>query len=157
MSESTIKLTIVGFIDKLSEAIKTRDEAGKRIGEYAAAIRALAKVMEDKEAADACLATLEELSGKPGFVSTIRSVLRSNPNGLTPTEIKGWIQFRKSMDLSVYSNPMASIHTTIRRMVDSGEVEPIQNVEGEKAYRFKAVSSRITPTPHPPRTLRRKL
>ncbi len=157
MSLSPIKLTIAGFIDKLSEAIKTRDDAEKRIGEYAVAIRALARVMEDKETADACLATLEKLSGKPGFAGTIRSVLRGNLKGLTPTEIKGWIQFRKSMDLSVYSNPMASIHTTLRRMVDSGEVEPIQNPEGEKAYRVKAAGDRIALPPQAPRTLRRKL
>jgi len=40
------------------------------------------------------------------------------------------------MDLSGYSNPLASIHTTLRRM-DGKEVEEFINDKGEKAWRIR--------------------
>jgi hypothetical protein len=43
------------------------------------------------------------------------------------------------MDLSAYSNAMASIHTTLRRMKESGEVEELLNEKGERAYRLAKV------------------
>jgi hypothetical protein len=50
----------------------------------------------------------------------------------------------KKMDLSRYSNPMASIHTTLRRMVDSGEVGISENASGEKGYRLNTPAQRIS-------------
>lgn len=146
MPDSPIKQTVVGFIDKLKSAIKARAEAEKQVTEYTAAIRALARVMEDKEAADSVLATLDEMSGKPGFAETIRFVLRLAKKPLTPTQIKALIAIGKKMDLSAYSNPMASIHTTLRRMKDSGEIEETVNDKGEKAY-LPISKGGITPPP----------
>ncbi|MGD0519739.1 MAG: hypothetical protein ABSA48_00655 [Terracidiphilus sp.] len=149
MSESPITKTMDEMLGKLKDAVKTRKEAEKQITEYTSAIRALAKVIEDKEIGDSYLANLDELSGKPGFLDSVRSVLRFRKEGATPTEIRSWIHIGKKMDLSVYSNPMSSIHTTIRRMVDSGEVEPFENAKGEKAYRLKAAGGGIPPPPAP--------
>jgi hypothetical protein len=132
---------------KLAAALLTKVEADQQISEYTTALRALAKVMEDKEAGDAYLARLDSMSGKPGFVDAIRTALRVAKKALTPVEIRAWIQLGKTLDLSAYSNPMASIHTTIRRMKESGEVEEIINDKGEKAYRSKAKTGGITPPP----------
>ena len=38
------------------------------------------------------------------------------------------------MDLTNYTNPLASIHTTLRRMKDKGEVQEITNDWGDKVY-----------------------
>lgn len=145
------------FMAKLKGAIETRTEAEKQIAVFTNAIRGLAKACEDKEVGDSYLAALDELSGKPGFVDSIRSVLRFKGEGLTPTEIRSWISLRKSMDLSVYSNPMASIHTTIRRMVDSGEVESFQNTKGEKAYRLVKKGGIEPPPQIKPRPLTKRV
>jgi hypothetical protein len=136
MSESPIRQTMDGILEKLKEAIKTRAEAEKEIAEYTNALRALAKVIEDKEAGDQYLASLDELSGKFGFADAIRFVLGPAQKPLTTTAIRSLIQISKKMDLSAYSNPMASIHTTLRRMVESGEVEVVI-IDGEKAYRTR--------------------
>jgi hypothetical protein len=185
MSSSPIKQTVAGFIDKLKEAIEARSDAEKQIAEYTAAIRALAQVMEDKETADSVLATLDELGGGMGFAAATRWVLRVSPKALTPPAIRTLITIGKKMDLSRYSNPMASIHTTLRRMRESGEVEEVVNDKGEKAYRLTKKSGgippppragqrivsqpapnslaamdadgRLTPPPEAPRTMRKKL
>lgn len=51
-------------------------------------------------------------------------------------EIRDLITKNQWMDLSQYSNPLASIYTTIRRMKESGEVEEIEK-DGDKAYKLK--------------------
>ncbi|MGA3162514.1 MAG: hypothetical protein ABSC77_15015 [Terracidiphilus sp.] len=157
MTESPIRQTMDEMFGKLSAAILTRTEAEQQITEYTNALRALAKVIEDKEVGDSYLVRLDELSGKPGFADAVRSALRyRGEKGVTPTGIRTYIVHLKKMDLSVYSNPMASIHTTLRRMKESGEVEEFINDQKEKAYRL-VVKGGIGPPPQAPRTLRRRL
>jgi hypothetical protein len=145
-----------GFMAKLRSAIEARTEAEQQIIVFTNAVRGLAKACEDKEIGDSYLVALDELSGKPGFVDAVRSALRWHKEGSTPTGIKTFIVTLKKMDLSVYSNPMASIHTTLRRMKESGEVEEFINGQGEKAYRLIKKGG-IEPPPQAPRILRRAL
>ena len=156
MSGSPIIQTMDEMFGKLTAAILTRAEAERQIAEYTNALKALAKVIEDKDTGDGYLVRLDELTGKPGFTDAIRTVLRisrTSKKGLTPREVRTWIQMGKKMDLSLYSNPMASIHTTLRRMEESGEIESFTNERGEKAYRHVARTGLITPPPRPDETI----
>lgn len=146
MSESPIVQTLKEMLEKLVAATTMRNEAQKQITEYTVAIRALAQVCEDGETKDFYIERLDELSGKPGFMETIRSVLRFRKEGLTPTEIRSFIKLHGKMDLSAYSNPLASIHTTLRRMKEATnpEIEEFQK-NGEKAYRL--IKQGIEPPP----------
>jgi hypothetical protein len=149
MIDSPIKQTMDEMFGKLAAALLAKVEAEKQISEYTVALRALAKVMEDKDEGDAYLARLDAMSGKPGFGEAIRTALRVTKKALTPVEVKAWIRMGKTMDLSAYSNPMASIHTTLRRMKKAGEVEEVLNEKGEKAYQSVAGRGRLTPPPRP--------
>jgi hypothetical protein len=140
MTKSPIIETMDSFLTKLKDAIQQRNELQSRIEQYTTAIKALAQTCEDEAVKGEYLTALDELSGKPGFVSAIRTLLRAHSDGLTPGVIKIAIQQAKLMDLTNYSNPAASIHTTLRRMVESGEVEPCTNLGGEKAYRLKPLT-----------------
>ncbi len=144
MKESPITKTLSEMLAKLQEAVIARREAQQQVAEYTSAIKALAQVCEDEEIKTEYLLRLEEFSGKSGFVDAVRSILRTHPDseGLTPTQIRSWIVISKNMDLSGYSNPMASIHTTLRRMRESDEVEEVRNKKGEKSYRLKRKSLR---------------
>jgi len=126
------------MVAALRKVIITRDDAQKQVEQYIDVIRAMLKIVEDEDKKAEYLNVLDEIVGKTGFLENIRLVLRLRPEGLTPTEIRSMIMLGAKMDLSAYSNPMSSIHTTIRRMVDSGEVESFTNEKGEKAYRMKA-------------------
>jgi hypothetical protein len=138
MEESPITKTMSEMLTKLRKAVELQRETQQQIAEYTNAIRALAQVCEDEDVRTGYLLSLEELSGKPGFLDAIRWVVKthSQKKPLTPKEIRSWIILGKKMDLSGYSNAMASIHTTLRRMKDSGEIEELLNEKGEKAYRL---------------------
>lgn len=127
--------TVNELFRKLEVALHQRQQAEIQITANAAAIKALANTCEDEDLKADYLLRLEEMSGKPGFKEVVLSILKAHPKGLTPTEVRSWIRIGKKMDLLAYSNPLASIHTTLRRM-DGKEVEEFTNEKGEKAYRL---------------------
>lgn len=137
MAQSPITKTMDEMLVKLKDATHVYREAEKSVAEYTDAIRALAKVCEDEEVKASYLLKLEEISGKPGFIDAVRSVLKMHyPKPLTPKEIRNWIVMGKKLDLSGYSNAMASIHTTLRRMKEYGEIQEVQGQGGERAFRL---------------------
>jgi hypothetical protein len=56
-----------------------------------------------------------------GLTDACRLVMRNSPAPLTPTELRDRL-LSIGVDLTKYSNPLASIHTVLRRMRESGEV-----------------------------------
>jgi hypothetical protein len=154
MAQSPIVKTLDDLLAQLKEATKTFREAEESVTGLTAAIRALAQVCEDEEIRTNYLNALEELSGKPGFLDAVRSVLKGpgQRKALTAAEIKEFIVLGGRMSLSGYSNPMASIHTTLRRMKDKSlpEIEEVLNDKNEKAYRLIPRA----PVPPRPRTVR---
>jgi len=131
-----MKQTIDEVSAKLRAAINARSGADKQVGEWSEALRALLNVVEDDKYKADYLRLLDEATGKAGFREMIRIVLALRPNGLTAPQIKTMIQETGRMDLSNYSNPLASIHTTLRRMVESGDIVSTV-VNGERTFRLK--------------------
>ena len=149
MANSPMVEMLDDLISKLKVVVIARAEAEKQFSHYTNAIKALIPLCEDEEARAEYLNMLDELSGKPGFLYAVRNVLRSRNEALTPYNIRFFITMGKKLDLTQYSNPMASIHTTLRRMKQSGEGEEIVNDKGEKTYRIKVetAAGRMTPPP----------
>jgi hypothetical protein len=146
MPQPPILKAIDDMMAKLTDAIRINRESEKAVREYTDAIRALAQVCEDEETKTNILLALEDISGKPGFMDAIRSILRERSRlPLTATDIKSWIVMGNKLELSSYSNPMASIHTTLRRLKEKNEIEEVTNDKGERAYRW------ILKAPIPPR------
>jgi len=141
--------TVNELFRKLEEAVKQRQEADIQITTNTAAIRALANTCEDEDVKGDYLLRLDEIGGKSGFKEVVLSVLRGHPKGLTPREVRSWIQLGKKMELSGYSNPLASIHTTLRRM-EGIDVEQFVNDKGEKAWRIKPRAVSRAPRPITP-------
>jgi hypothetical protein len=135
-----MKQTIDEVSAKLRAAINARSGADKQVGEWSEALRALLNVVEDDKYKADYLGLLDEATGKAGFREMIRIVLALRPNGLTAPQIKTMIQETGRMDLSNYSNPLASIHTTLRRMVESGEIVSTV-ISGERTFRLKELSA----------------
>lgn len=136
VAKSPMITTLDKLMADLKESVQLVREKEKHITGLTAAIRSLAGVCEDEDVKAEYLTALDELNGKPGFLSAIRAVLSAHVDGLTAGVIRIAIQQSKIMDLTGYSNPAASIHTTLRRMVESEEVELCTNLSGEKAYRL---------------------
>jgi hypothetical protein len=82
-----------------------------------------------------------------GFTDNIRHLFRVHfPDALTPVMLRQEL-LDAGIDLSAQSNPLASIHSVIRRLLDAEEIERYGKIENG-AYRWKEE--------HPLRAISRK-
>jgi len=125
---------MLSFRAELVELVQRRNEVETRILHVGHAMEAMAMTCKDHRERAAYLDDVHRLTARVGFQSAIRSALALG-GSMTPTELKDYIGQPGCMDLSLYSNPLASIHTTLRRMKASSEIEDCQK-GGEKAVRL---------------------
>jgi hypothetical protein len=72
-----------------------------------------------------------------GFTEAVRKILEGNATEyLTPVQVRNELR-RKGFDLSKYTNPLASIHTILKRLQDGGKVAVITR-EGKTLYKWRA-------------------
>jgi len=71
-----------------------------------------------------------------GFTDACRSVLRASPGAITATVVQERLQV-SGFDVTRYSNPLASIHTILKRLVASGEVRRVSSPAGKALYWWK--------------------
>jgi hypothetical protein len=121
---------------RLTKALEQKNTAQIEIDRVSEAIRGLAYTCEDPNKTTAFMEMLAEAGTRVGFASAIRSVLALHKKGLTAKQVRDAIQNGEIMDLSAYSNPLASIHTTLRRLVEQGEAAPFGTGTGETSYRL---------------------
>ena len=77
-----------------------------------------------------------------GMTDSIREILRKSPEPLTASEIREGLE-RLGFDMKSYSNPLATIHTVLRRLAEADEVETTHEIAPGKRYAmpaFKGVS-----------------
>ncbi len=114
-----------------------REEADRHMLRLDALIRATAKMLplEQRTAGELLLERIDQRP--PGLTMGIRLCLSDPKRGwLTPVEIRNYL-FDIRFGLENYtSNPLASIHTTLKRMVPR-EVEVKELPNGGKTYRLK--------------------
>jgi hypothetical protein len=79
---------------------------------------------------------LERVDHRPrGLTFQIRAAFTAGKEWLTPVEIRDYLKNNGFTFEEYRANPLASIHTTLKRMVPH-EVE-CQTVEGQKRYRLR--------------------
>ncbi|HEX8889364.1 MAG TPA: hypothetical protein VF779_09305 [Pyrinomonadaceae bacterium] len=83
---------------------------------------------------------LETLTGKPGLTDAVRAALKAFDRPMLPVEVRDAL-ISLGYDLSIYSNVMASIHTILKRLVESKEIEEVDK-DGRKAYQTKKSSNK---------------
>lgn len=109
---------------ELFDLVSRRNAIETRIVQVSNAIEGLARVLEDPVEQGKYLDEVRGVTARVGFSSAVRSTLALKPNS-TPIQIRDFIDEHAWMDLSSYSNPLASIHTTLRRMKEAGDVQEI--------------------------------
>jgi hypothetical protein len=77
-----------------------------------------------------------------GITESARIILKENFFPLTASELKESIEARKH-NLSTYSNPLAVIHTVLKRLVLSGEVRVVPQAKGKKAYQWVSTADKL--------------
>jgi hypothetical protein len=74
-----------------------------------------------------------------GLTDACRSVLRNAGVPMTPVEIRDHLH-GIGVDLSRYSNALAAVHTTLKRLNEAGEVRLVSSGGGTRAYLWQRPS-----------------
>lgn len=80
-------------------------------------------------------AILIENATEYGLADACREVLKKNDRYMTPIEIRDTLS-ASGFDLTNYSNPLASIHGVLKRLVESGDAEKHESEAGTR-YKWK--------------------
>jgi hypothetical protein len=125
------------LVDERESWSRKRDDAERELARLSELIRSTIKMLSPEQRSKCdCEALLERIDQRPfGLTIVIRRALSAQKEWLTPTEIRTYLK-GIGFDLEKYkANPLASIHTTLRRMVPH-EVE-CKIIDGRKFYRLK--------------------
>lgn len=122
--------------------IRKRDDAIRELSRLTELIRSTTKMLPEKQRAK-CDVLFERIDKRPvGLTIAVRLCFttakqRAAKEWLTPVEIREYLKEGGFNFENYKANPLASIHTTLRRMVPH-EVE-CKKVSGQKLYRLKTV------------------
>ena len=77
-----------------------------------------------------------------GITDLSREILKENFFPMTAGQVREKLEARK-LDLSRYSNPLAVIHTVLKRLVKNGEVRIVPQQRGKKAYQWISTTDKL--------------
>jgi hypothetical protein len=72
---------------------------------------------------------------KVGITESTRIILQENFFPMTAIDLKKQIEARK-LNIHRYANPLAVIHTVLKRLIEGGEVRAVSPINGLKAYQW---------------------
>jgi hypothetical protein len=78
---------------------------------------------------------------KVGITQSARVILKETFFPITPSDLLKSVEARK-YNLARYANPLAVIHTLLKRLVQSGEVRMVPLAGGKKAYQWVSTADR---------------
>ena len=122
--------TIANLRGELRELVKKRSQIEGRMVNVNLALRSLALEIEEKDEREEVLREIAAARRKPaGLTEAISNNLRQTPQSLSANEVREWLE-REGFDLSDYSQPLATISVTLRRLAKSRRVRATR--EGRK-------------------------
>ncbi len=122
---------------ELRQRLNERTWLENRIADLNLALRSLARTIEDQGEREKLLTELAQVRRKPaGLTETVLESLSKSPHcSHSPSEIRRQLE-REGFDLSEYSQPVATISITLRRLAESGRAELVR--EGRNVtYKWK--------------------
>lgn len=129
------------LVKEREDWIHKRDDAVRELSRLSELIRSTIKMLPAEQRAK-CDALFEGIDNRPaGLTIAIRLCFtgkdRAAKDWLTPVEIREYLKESGFNFENYKANPLASIHTTLKRMVPR-EVE-CKTLNGQKFYRLKTV------------------
>ncbi len=133
---------------RLKKLVAERNNLNVEIERVVDLISANANFLPESERAER-LQALEQIIAEPlGFTDSVRNILSSHPNHwVTPIGARDLL-VSANFDLGKYSNPLASIHTILKRLAKSEELETMTK-DGEIYYRWRGFKPRLGKTVMP--------
>lgn len=115
------------LISQIRELLKQRAEIESRINALRNALTGILKV-SNAEVSDYILSDLP-----PGISAACRAVIKYADEPLTPTEIRDILNRMNFAGIDEYTNLLATIHTTLKRMEKKGWIIP-KDKDGKTGY-----------------------
>lgn len=107
------------------------EECDKQIAALTQTMRALAP-LAGEELPKAFAADENEMPAG-GMTDCVRAILKRAAEPLTATEIREKLE-HIGFDMESYSNPLSTVHTVLRRLAESGEVETMHEMSDSKKF-----------------------
>jgi hypothetical protein len=126
---------------KLSELKARRDELDVEMGKLRLLIFATANMLPDDERDEAMEGVDEEtFAQRISLTEVIRRALENGADWQSPKQIRDSLE-NSGYDFTEYGNVMASIHTTLKRLVAAGQAESKNAEKVGFVYKWKGVES----------------
>jgi hypothetical protein len=107
-----------------------REILNKKISVMEEAIQLVRTVYSDAaEGSPAAIGAIDSL----GFTDAVRQAMSAGMR-MTPIEVRDELA-NNGFDLARYSNPLATIHTILKRLLEAGQLEELEAADG-KSYRL---------------------
>src|SRR5271165_4630297 len=132
---------------EIAQLVQEKQSLDRRIGKLQQIVIANADMLSDAEKESVLLA-LDDALPPTGFTQAIRFELRrAGQRGLTPKEMRAAL-INRGIDLHSQSNPLASIHTVLKRLVAAGEAglqtRAAHEGKQDSVYCWRSTGGRIT-------------
>src|ERR1700722_2109907 len=127
------------LVDERENWARKRDDAEHELSRLSELIRSTIKMLSPEQRSKCdCEILLERIDNRPGGLTMyVRRAFSEGSEWLTPIEIRDYLKSTGLNFQKYKANPLASIHTTLRRMVPH-EVD-CKTLDGRKVYRLKTV------------------
>jgi hypothetical protein len=138
------RITILLCSQRLHKLVAKREKLNAEIERISELLTANANFLPAEQKAEQLLQLEQLVADPPGFTDSVRQVLRANRWAeATPIAVRDMLA-KAGFNLSAYTNPLASIHTILKRLAERGEVTASMN-DGQVCYRWKADAPRKEP------------
>jgi hypothetical protein len=115
--------TVANLRSELQELCNQRKHLEMRMVNVNLALSSLAREIEDPSEREKVLKEIQAARRKPaGLTEAITKSLRETHHSLSANEVRYWLE-REGFDLSDYSQPLATISVSLRRLEASGCVK----------------------------------
>jgi len=127
---------------ELGDLLKRREQIDKRIVTLKPILNDLAALCEAKTDQEFMHTVFPKDTKSCGITDLVRLALKREMEPLAPVDVRNQVLFLRP-DLSKQSNLLASVHTVLKRLVKSGEVDEVPALSGKKAYRWISEVARV--------------
>jgi hypothetical protein len=134
------KSAMDAYLGELTGLVGERLKLDKRISKVEKVLRGMIDLLDTDEEQTEYIEKLDEIRPPAGLTEAIQQVLQSGDGkAFFPTDIRDAV---KSYLLN-HSNQMASVHTTLKRVVKSNPLVESVEKDGKTAYRWVSMGERM--------------
>jgi hypothetical protein len=138
MTGTDYKKVFQDLKDELEALLEQQEKTEKRIMQVKQSIVAIAPLAEEDDFVKQMAAVI---TTQMGITDSCRETLKTAGRPLTPIQVREELK-KSGMDIKGYTNILASIHSVLKRLLESGEAKSGTNAEGDTTYEWKRATVR---------------